>query len=122
MEIPLVSDRETQGVVLGVQGPGKPPRTTTVRFQPTNPRAILLKNAHHALITKELWHSAHHQQRGTSTGHPGTLTGFLTINHQRVQIDTIKAILSPLNLADSITVSKMSRVPTSTGSSRQGNP
>ena len=57
------------------------------RFDPTNPRAIVVEGAHEALIDAETWGAAQAQRGGTSTGRPGMLTGLLWIDGRRVQID-----------------------------------
>ena len=57
----------------------------------TNPRAVVVDGAHEPLVSADLWHAAHAQRQGTSTGLPGLLTGMLWVVHnaaaERARID-----------------------------------
>lgn len=57
------------------------------RLQLDHPRAIVVENAHEALVSREEWAAARAQRVGASTGRPGLLTGLLHVMGERVLID-----------------------------------
>jgi DNA invertase Pin-like site-specific DNA recombinase len=62
------------------------PVTSTVRFEPDNPQAIIVEEAHQPIVGHELWEAAK-LPGSNSPGRPGLLTGLLWINGRRVRID-----------------------------------
>lgn len=60
------------------------------RFQPRNPNAIIVENAHQAIVTRELWNTVHDRPRCPRTAKPHVLTGLLWVDGVRVSGDAIR--------------------------------
>lgn len=65
----------------------KDQETTTFRRELKNQRAVVVEGAHEPLVSVEIFDAARAQRRGSSTGLPGVLTGFLFVDGHRVVID-----------------------------------
>ncbi len=52
----------------------------TFRFDPTNPRAIIVENAHPAIIDRAVWDAVHGRAKAPRASMPRMLTGMLFVN------------------------------------------
>lgn len=64
------------------------PGRRTFRFDPKNPKAIVIDGAYPAIISKNLWDKVHSRPKLPRTARPRLLTGMLYVNGMRASGDT----------------------------------
>ncbi len=63
------------------------PETRTFKFMPENPRAIVVENAHEAIVSREVWAKVHSRPKPARSARPHLLTKLLWLNGARARGD-----------------------------------
>lgn len=66
------------------------PGSRTFRFDPTRPDAIMVEDAHPAIVSEEVWAAAQAVKPAPRTAKPRMLTGMLTLNGERATGDSLR--------------------------------